>query len=129
MTSRPSRSSRSSAVAAPAPSLAESMARINALTEAYNHGVATEYKTVTKALKDDAGRILAFWLADTSLLKPTMDFRHRYLLRQLFENCGTQDSRDYLHTLDEATLSKMGFTRYNRAGALHYRIRVGSEVY
>ena len=121
------RSRRGAATAAPI--LSESIARINALTEAYNHGVATEYKTVAKALKDDTGSILAFWLADTSLLKPATDFRHRYLLRQLFENCGTQDSRDYLHTLDEATLSAMGFTRYTRAGGLHYRIRTGSEVY
>lgn len=113
---------------AAAPILRESIARINALTTAYNHSVATEYKTVAKALKDDTGRILAFWLADTSLLKPVTEFTHRYLLRQLFENCGTQDSRDYLDTLDEVTLSAMGFTRYTRAGALHYRIRVGSSV-
>lgn len=119
---RPSRSCRTPAAQ---PKVAESIARINALTEAYNHGVATEYKAVAASLKGDTGRILAFWLADTSLLKPVTDFRHRYLLRQLFENCGTQDSRDYLDTLDEDTLSAMGFTRYNRGGAWHYRIRVG----
>lgn len=103
------------------------IARIGVLSSAYNQGVTAIYKEVAKALKDDTDRILAFWLADTSYLFPATDFRHRYLLRLLFENCGTQDSRDYLHTLDEATLSKMGFTRYNRAGALHYRIRVGME--
>ncbi len=122
-------STRSRRTTAAAPSLAESMARINALTEAFNHGVATEYKAVAKALKDDADRILAFWLADTSLLNPVADFRHRYLLRQIFENCSTQDSRAYLDTLPELTLSQMGFTRYTRGGAQHYRIRVGSEVY
>jgi hypothetical protein len=124
-------STRSRRTTAAAPSLAESMARINALTEAFNHGVATEYKAVAKALKDDADRILAFWLADTTLLNPTADFRHRYLLRQLFENCGTQaeEARAYLDTLPELTLSQMGFTRYTRGGAQHYRIRVGMDVY
>lgn len=124
-------STRSRRTTAAAPSLAESMARINALTEAFNHGVATEYKAVAKALKDDAGRQLAFWLADTTLLNPTADFRHRYLLRQLFENCGTQaeEARAYLDTLPELTLSQMGFTRYTRGGAQHYRIRVGMDVY
>lgn len=127
MSSTSSRSRRTTAPAAL--SLSESMARINALTEAYNHGVATEYKAVAKAFKDDTDRILAFWLADTTLLN-TADFRHRYLLRLLFENCGTQaeEARAYLDTLPELTLSQMGFTRYTRAGALHYRIRVGMDV-
>lgn len=112
-----------------APILSESIARITSLTSSYNHGVATEYKAVAASLKNDTGRILAFWLADTSLLKPVTEFTHRYLLRQLFENCGTQDSRAYLDTLDEATLSAMGFTRYTRGGAQHYRIRTGMDVY
>ncbi len=114
----------------PAPTLGESLARINALTSAYNHGVATEFKAVAAALKNDTDRQLAFWLADTTLLTPTTDFRHRYLLRQLFENCGTQDAaaRAYLDTLPELTLSQMGFTRYTRDRAQHYRIRTGVDV-
>ena len=120
--------SRRAAVAA-LPDLHMCLARIGVLSSAYNQGVTAIYKEVAKAFKEDTGRILAFWLADTSYLFPATDFRHRYLLRLLFENCGTQDSRDYLHTLSVETLSAMGFTRYTRAGALHYRIRVGSEAY
>ena len=122
--------SRRAAVAA-LPDLHMCIARIGVLSSAYNQGVTAIYKEVAKAFKDDTGRILAFWLADTSYLFPTTDFRHRYLLRLLFENCGTQDAsaRDYLDTLSVETLSAMGFTRYMRAGAQHYRIRVGSEVY
>jgi hypothetical protein len=105
------------------------LARIGALSSAYNQGVTAIYKEVAKALKDDAGRILAFWLADTSCLFPATDFRHRYLLRLLFENCGTQseEARAYLDTLSDETLSAMGFTRYTRTGLQHYRIRVGME--
>lgn len=123
--SRPSRRTTAAPV-----SLAESMARINSLTEAFNHGVATEYKAVAAALKGDTSRILSFWMADTSLLKPTTDFRHRYLLRLLFENCGTQaeEARAYLHTLSGETLSAIGFTRYTRTGTFHYRIRAGIDV-
>ena len=122
-----SRPRRTAAVAAP--TLGESMARINTLTSAYNQGVSAVYKEVAKALKDDTDRQLAFWLADTSLFTIT-DFRHRYLLRQLFENCGTQDAaaRAYLDTLPELTLSQMGFTRYTRDRAQHYRIRTGVDV-
>lgn len=120
--------SRRAAVAA-IPDLGRCLARIGILSSAYNQGVTAIYKEVAKALKDDTNRIMAFWLADTTYLFPATDFRHRYLLRLLFENCGTQDAaaRAYLDTLDEVTLSAMGFTRYTRAGAQHYRIRVGSE--
>jgi len=118
------------AAAAALPDLHMCIARIGVLSSAYNQGVTAIYKEVAKAFKDDTDRILAFWLADTSYLFPATDFRHRYLLRLLFENCGTQaeEARTYLHTLPELTLSQMGFTRYTRAGALHYRIRVGMDV-
>ena len=122
--------SRRAAVAA-IPDLGVCLARIGVLSSAYNQGVTAIYKEVAKALKDDTGRILAFWLADTTYLFPATDFRHRYLLRLLFENCGTQsdEARVYLDTLSEETLSAMGFTRYTRAGLQHYRIRVGMDVY
>lgn len=114
--------------AAAAPNLAESIARINALTSKYNEGVRTEFLAVAKAFKDDADGQINFWLSDTSLLN-VADFRHAYLLRYLFETCGSNDPTAiaYLDTLADVT--PIGLVRETyRGGGTRYRIRVGMDA-
>jgi hypothetical protein len=120
------RSSRRAAVPVP-PDLYEALTRINSLTSAYNAGVAAEYKAVAKALKDDEERIVAFWLERPALLD-TEDFRHRYLLRMLFENCGLSHPimKTFLDTVtSQERLMEMGVVSYVRGDNVHYRIRTG----
>jgi hypothetical protein len=118
---------RRRATAGPSADLWESLIRINSLTSAYNAGVAAEYKAVARSLKNDEERIINFWLEKPELLDAD-NFRHRYLLRTLFENCGTSHPtvRSFLDTVPTtARLMEMGVVAYSRGDSTHYRIRTG----
>lgn len=117
--------SRRAATLAVKPDLAESIGRINALKSRYNEGVRAEFMAVQKAFKDDCDAQIDFWLSTPELFD-LGDFRHTYLLRYLFEMCGTGSSTATAFLDRVGDVTPIGLVRETyRGGATRYRIRVG----
>ncbi len=80
--------------------------------------------------KDDSDLIANFWL--THYEYNTLDFKHQYLLRSLFDKVGLKQPLvvEFLDKiLDEELLSKLSVVRVNNGKKVFYRIRVGMETY
>ena len=94
-----------------------------------NHYEKLNYKGFAKYFKDDPDMITTFWLSHYEY--NLTDFKHRYLLRRLFETVGFKQSlvKALLDKIDDTEiLSQMGVIRVKRDEKVFYRIRVGSHT-
>jgi hypothetical protein len=123
--SRPVRSCR---VKAEHPVLPEIISRINDLKGKYYENIRKEFEAVSKYFKDDTDLIAHFWL--THYEYNTLDFKHQFLLRTIFEKVGLKNKHvvGFLDKdLDGELLSKLGVVRVDNGKKTFYRIRVGIE--
>ena len=130
MSTEPSkRPVRSTRVKPLPPILPEIIARINALNGKYYENITSEFNTISKYFNDDHDMITSFWLSHYEY--DLTDFKHRYLLRRLFETVGFKQPlvKALLDKIgDNEILSQMGTVRFTRDNKVFYRIRVGSEA-
>ena len=122
---RPVRSSR---IKPSPPILPEIMARINALNGKYYENITNEFNAIAKYFKDDHDMITSFWLSHYEY--NLTDFKHRYLLRRLFETVGFKQLlvKSLLDKIDDTEiLSQMGTVRVNNGSKIFYRIRTGIQ--
>jgi hypothetical protein len=125
--SRPTRSCR---IKLEHPVLPEIISRINDLKGKYYENIRSEFERVSMYFKDDSDLIANFWL--THYEYNTLDFKHQYLLRSLFDKVGLKQPLvvEFLDKiLDEELLSKLSVVRVNNGKKVFYRIRVGMETY
>jgi hypothetical protein len=123
---RPIRSTR---IKPAPPILPEIIARINDLNGKYYENILNEFNTIAKYFKDDPDMITTFWLSHYEY--NLTDFKHRYLLRRLFETVGFKQPlvKALLDKIDDTEiLSQMGAIRVTNGTKVFYRIRVGSHT-
>jgi hypothetical protein len=123
--SRPTRSCR---VKPDPPVLPEIVARINDLKGKYYENIRNEFNQVAKYFKDDSDLITSFWLNHYEY--NTLDFKHQFLLRCLFDKVGLKQSLvvDFLDKiLDNDLLHTLAVVRVNNGKSTFYRIRVGLD--
>ena len=130
MSTEPSkRPIRSTRVKPTPPILPKIIARINTLNGKYYESITNEFNTITKYFNDDHDMITSFWLSHYEY--DLTDFKHRYLLRRLFETVGFKQPlvKVLLDKIgDNEILSQMGSARFTRDNKVFYRIRVGTEA-
>jgi hypothetical protein len=110
------------------PILPEIISRINNLKGKYYENIRKEFNDVSKYFKDDTELIAHFWL--THYEYDTLDFKHQFLLRSLFDKVGLKNEHvvNFLDKiLDNELLSKLAVVRVNNGKTTFYRIRVGVE--
>jgi len=122
LSNRPMRSSRIKVI----PVLPEIISRINTLPGKYYENIRNEFDAITKYFKDNHDEMTLFWLSHYEY--DLTDFKHRYLLRRLFETVGFK--QPLVKTLldkvgDTELLSQMGTVRVTTGTKVFYRIRVG----
>ena len=123
---RPVRSTR---IKADPPVLPQIIARINDLNGKYYENILNEFNAISKYFKDDHDMITSFWL--THYEYNLTDFKHRYLLRRLFETVGFKKPlvKSMLDNIDDKEiLSQLGVVRVSNGDKVFYRIRVGTEA-
>ncbi len=123
-------SSRLAAKAAiPSPNHDSIIQLINNLQGKYYENIREQFNTVTKYYKESHSDIIHFWLDNRTY--DLTSFKHRYLLRSLFELVEFKDSRvkQFLENIeDKEILSQMGIIRVLNGTTCHYRIRTGSDI-
>jgi hypothetical protein len=126
LSKRPMRSSR---IKAAPPVLPEIIARINDLQGKYYENILAEFNAISKYFKDDPDMITSFWLSHYEY--NLTDFKHRYLLRRLFETVGFKQPlvKSLLDKIMDADiLAQCGAIRVTNGDKVFYRIRVGSHT-
>ncbi len=120
------------AVKTPPPTVCDIMDRIDTLNGKYYESIDKEFAVVDKYFKGDGDKIVSFFIDDWEF--DLTDFKHRYLLRKIFEHEAIGLKHDtiveFLHKItDTNLLAQMGVVRVTKDNKVFYRIRVGISSY